>query len=153
MICIFLVTFLDPCRPTPSRVPLTLSLDTFRGIIFVGGFSYADTLDSAKGWAGSIRFNSRVQEQFQAFYNRQDTWSLGICNGCQLMALLGWVPATAGSGKGVQAQLPDLEQPRFVHNKSGRFESRYVMVKIAQDTPSVLLKGMGGAQVCAWESY
>jgi len=121
------------------------SLDTFRGIIFVGGFSYADTLDSAKGWAGTIRFNDRVLAQFQAFYNRPDTWSLGICNGCQLMALLGWVPATAAN-----QQLPDLKQPRFVHNKSGRFESRWVMVKIAEDTPSVLLKGMGGSTVGVW---
>ncbi|GAX86623.1 hypothetical protein CEUSTIGMA_g14031.t1, partial [Chlamydomonas eustigma] len=91
----------------------------------------------------------------QTFYNRHDTWSLGICNGCQLMALLGWVPATGSSSKqpvmsGTAAQLPDLEQPRFVHNKSGRFESRYVMVQIAEDTPSVLLNGMGGSQIGVW---
>ena len=73
------------------------------------------------------------------------------------MALLGWVPATGNNattttpaGGGVSAQLPDLSQPRFVHNKSGRFESRYVMVKIAEETPSVLLKGMGGAQLGVW---
>lgn len=102
------------------------SLDTFQGIIFVGGFSYADVLDSAKGWAGTIRFNERVLKQFEAFYGRADTWSLGICNGCQLMALLGWVPAPA------QAHLPDLAQPRFVHNASGRFESRYVQVRRGQ---------------------
>lgn len=56
----------------------------------------------------------------QEFYNRPDTFSLGICNGCQLMALLGWVPATAAPEGGVAAQLPDLQQPRFVHNTSGR---------------------------------
>lgn len=95
-------------------------LDSFRGIIFVGGFSYADVLDSAKGWAGTIKFNNRVLKQFQEFYNRPDTFSLGICNGCQLMALLGWVPATASKDGGVAAQLQDLQQPRFVHNKSGR---------------------------------
>lgn len=95
-------------------------LDSFRGIIFVGGFSYADVLDSAKGWAGTIKFNNRVLKQFQEFYNRSDTFSLGICNGCQLMALLGWVPATANKDGGVAAQLQDLQQPRFVHNKSGR---------------------------------
>ena len=61
----------------------------------------------------------------QAFYNRKDTWSLGICNGCQLMALLGWVPATGDKTGLTSAQLPDLAQPRFVHNKSGRFESRW----------------------------
>ena len=59
-------------------------------------------------------------KQFQAFYNRKDTFSLGICNGCQLQALLGWVPATGAEGGGVAAQLPDARQPRFVHNKSGR---------------------------------
>lgn len=85
-----------------------------------GGFSYADVLDSAKGWAATIRFNERVLKQFQEFYNRPDTFSLGICNGCQLQALLGWVPATASADGGVAAQLPDLQQPRFVHNTSGR---------------------------------
>eukprot|EP00798_Chlamydomonas_sp_ICE-L_P025491 gene25491-11147_t len=132
------------------------SLDTFRGIIFVGGFSYADTLDSAKGWAGTIRFNEKVLSQFQEFYNRQDTWSLGVCNGCQLMALLGWVPASGTNGSttgGPEAILPDLEQPRFVHNSSGRFESRYVMVNIAEDTPSVLLKNMGGATIGVWAAH
>lgn len=88
------------------------SLDSFRGIIFVGGFSYADVMDSAKGWAGTIRFNEKVLAQFQAFYNRPDTFSLGICNGCQLMALLGWVPATAAPSGKTDAILPDLKQPR-----------------------------------------
>ena len=64
----------------------------FRGVVFVGGFSYADTLDSAKGWAGTILFNDDLWGQFRAFYNREDTFSLGVCNGCQLMALLGWIP-------------------------------------------------------------
>ena len=64
----------------------------FRGLVFVGGFSYADTLDSAKGWAGTILFNDDIWSQFKNFYNRDDTFSLGVCNGCQLMALLGWIP-------------------------------------------------------------
>ena len=68
-----------------------VSINDFRGLVFVGGFSYADVLDSAKGWAGVIKFNKNVWEQLQAFYNREDTFSLGVCNGCQLMALLGWV--------------------------------------------------------------
>ena len=65
---------------------------SFSGIIFVGGFSYADVLDSAKGWAACITQNDDLQAQFAAFKARHDTFSLGICNGCQLMALLGWVP-------------------------------------------------------------
>jgi len=66
------------------------NLDAFRGCVFVGGFSYADVLDSAKGWAGGIRFNPSVKKQFEDFYNRSDTFSLGVCNGCQLSALLGY---------------------------------------------------------------
>jgi phosphoribosylformylglycinamidine synthase len=121
------------------------SLDDFRGLVFVGGFSYADVLDSAKGWAGTIRFNERVRAQFDAFRARPDTWSLGVCNGCQLMALLGWVPSAAGA-----AALPDAAQPRFVHNASGRFESRWVTVRVEDDSPAVLLKGMGGATMGVW---
>jgi phosphoribosylformylglycinamidine synthase len=91
----------------------TATLDAFRGIVFVGGFSYADTLDSAKGWASAIRFSDKVLSQFEAFYARKDTFSLGVCNGCQLLALLGWVP------RGEGGHLSDLAQPRFVHNTSG----------------------------------
>ncbi len=86
----------------------------------MGGFSYADVLESAKGWAGTIRFSASLQQQFQAFYSRPDTFSLGVCNGCQLMALLGWVPGTGQHQDGV---LPDAVQPRFIHNSSGRCES------------------------------
>lgn len=125
----------------------TVTLDQFQGIVFVGGFSYADVMDSAKGWAGTIRFNDRLWSQFQAFYARADTFSLGICNGCQLMALLGWVPAT---GPADAALLEDAVQPRFVHNSSGRFESRWTMVRIEEDSPSIMLRGMGGAQIGVW---
>nr|XP_060635941.1 phosphoribosylformylglycinamidine synthase-like [Anolis sagrei ordinatus] len=80
-----------------------MTLDSFRGLVFVGGFSYADVLGSAKGWAASVTFNPRARAQFQAFYQRKDTFSLGVCNGCQLMALLGWVgvdsPNTKDEGK------------------------------------------------------
>ena len=72
-------------------------------------------MESAKGWAGTIRFSDSLRSQFHAFYARHDTFSLGICNGCQLMALLGWVPGTGELGP-----LPDIVQPRFVHNSSGR---------------------------------
>ncbi|GFY85164.1 purine biosynthesis 4 [Actinidia rufa] len=75
-----------------------ISLQKFRGIVFVGGFSYADVLDSAKGWSASIRFNQPLLKQFQEFYERPDTFSLGVCNGCQLMALLGWVPGPEVGG-------------------------------------------------------
>ncbi len=69
-----------------------IDLSGFRGIAAVGGFSYADVPESAKGWAATIRFNKQLQAQFHDFYNRPDTFTLGICNGCQLFGLLGWVP-------------------------------------------------------------
>ena len=123
-------------------------LEDYRGIVFVGGFSYADVLDSAKGWAGSIRFNESLWAQFQAFYARDDTFSLGICNGCQLMALLGFIPAEGGLGA-----TPDEKQPRFIHNDSGRFESRWVTVGIDEKTPAVMLDGMGGSKIGVWIAH
>ena len=140
-------------QPNPTSTPISNILrhptpppTASQGIIFVGGFSYADTLDSAKGWAGTIRFNDRLLSQFKAFYNRPDTWSLGICNGCQLMALLGWVPAPGA------VQIADVKQPRFVHNASGRFESRWVQVRI-EKSPAVLLKGMEGMVAGVWAAH
>jgi len=115
----------------------------FRGIAFVGGFSYADVFDSAKGWSGSLRFNEKVWTQFEQFYDRKDTFSLGICNGCQLMALLGWVP-----WKGIR----QVDQPRFVHNASGRFESRWVNVKIMPSN-AMMLKGMEGSVIGSWSQH
>jgi len=120
-----------------------IRLDDFRGIAFVGGFSYADVLDSAKGWAGVIRFHKKLFEQFQVFYKRPDTFSLGVCNGCQLMALLGWVPWEG---------IPDSMQPRFIQNKSGRFESRFSTVRI-QSSPSIMLKGMEGSILGVWVAH
>ncbi len=120
-----------------------VTLSSFRGIAFVGGFSYADVLDSAKGWSGVIRFNKKLYEQFHEFYRRHDTFSLGVCNGCQLMALLGWVPWEG---------IPDTLQPRFIQNKSGRFESRFAAVRIFE-SPAIMLKGMEGSVLGIWASH
>jgi phosphoribosylformylglycinamidine synthase len=120
-----------------------INLDGFRGVAFVGGFSYADVLDSAKGWAGAIRFNSTLRDEFHRFYRREDTFSLGVCNGCQLMALLGWVP------------WPDIEErgkPRFIRNRSGRFESRFSTVRILE-SPSIMLSGMEGSVLGVWVAH
>jgi len=125
-----------------------VTLDAFRGLVFVGGFSYADVLDSGKGWAGVIKFNEGVHRQFQDFYKRDDTFSLGVCNGCQLMALLGWIP---GAGTGVE-DLTEEEQPRLLHNESGKFESRFSSVKI-MDGPSIMLKGMEGSSLGIWVAH
>jgi phosphoribosylformylglycinamidine synthase len=120
-----------------------IRLDDFKGAAFVGGFSYADVLDSAKGWAGVIRFRSRLYEQFKSFYERQDTFSLGVCNGCQLMALLGWVPWEG---------IPDNIHPRFIKNKSGRFESRFSTVRILS-SPSIMLRGMEESILGVWVAH
>ena len=120
-----------------------IRLPDFRGLVFVGGFSYADVLDSAKGWAGVIRFNPRLREEFEAFYGRPDTFSLGVCNGCQLMALLGWVP---------WAGVADPDRPRFVRNRSGRFESRFSTVRI-EPGPAVMLEGMAGGVLGVWVAH
>ncbi|KHN07581.1 Putative phosphoribosylformylglycinamidine synthase, chloroplastic/mitochondrial [Glycine soja] len=127
-----------------------ISLLDFRGIVFVGGFSYADVLDSAKGWSASIRFNESVLQQFQEFYKRPDTFSLGVCNGCQLMALLGWVPGPQVGG--VHGAGGDLSQPRFIHNESGRFECRFTSVTI-KDSPAIMFKGMAGSTLGIWAAH
>ncbi|AGF77805.1 phosphoribosylformylglycinamidine synthase, single chain form [Desulfocapsa sulfexigens DSM 10523] len=111
-----------------------ITLDGFRGIAAVGGFSYADVPESAKGWAATIRFNDTLKKMFREFYERPDTFSLGICNGCQLFGLLGLVP-----WQDIEAE----KQPRFIHNLSGRFESRWSTVKV-EKSPALMLKGMEG---------
>ena len=138
---------MDPWDVTMSDL-LTgkTKLSDFRGVVFVGGFSYADVMDSAKGWAGGIRFNDDLKNQFKQFYERKDTFSLGVCNGCQLMALLGFVPSQTGK----VAEAPDAKQPRFIHNDSGRFESRFVTVGIDANTPSIMFKDMGGSRMGVW---
>ena len=121
----------------------TITLDRFRGLVAVGGFAHADVLDAAKGWAASIRFNSGLWSQFQAFLDRPDTFSLGVCNGCQLLALLGLVP-----WRGIN----DTAQPRFVRNVSGRFESRFATVTV-RPSPAIMLRGMQGSTLGIWSAH
>ena len=109
-----------------------VDLENFRGLAAVGGFSYADVPESAKGWAATILFNDRLKGMFDAFYNRKDIFTLGVCNGCQLFGLLGWVPW--------QGLSPE-RQPRFVRNTSSRFESRWTTVRVLQSN-AMMLKGM-----------
>lgn len=145
MLSAFHAAGLEPWDVTVSDlVGGNVTLDGFRGVVFVGGFSYADVLDSGKGWAGVIKFNEGVRKQFDDFRKRKDTFSLGVCNGCQLMALLGWIP----NGDG----LPEERQPRLLENESGKFESRFSSVKVV-DGPSVLLKGMAGSSLGVWVAH
>lgn len=92
-------------------------------------------MGSAKGWAASIKFNQKISEQFVKFFARPDTFSLGVCNGCQLMALIGWV-GTAITGK----EKPDI---LLEHNNSERFECRWSTVKI-EKSKAIMLKDMEG---------
>nr|XP_056719462.1 phosphoribosylformylglycinamidine synthase [Euleptes europaea] len=128
-----------------------MSLDSFRGLVFVGGFSYADVLGSAKGWAASVTFNPRAQAQFQAFHHRKDTFSLGVCNGCQLMALLGWVGT---ENPDAEVEVGGSIKPGVLlsPNNSGRFESRFVALNI-EESPALMLRGMAGSTLGIWVAH
>lgn len=127
-----------------------ITLDSFRGLVFVGGFSYADVLGSARGWAASVIYNASARAQFEAFRRRRDTFSLGVCNGCQLMALLGWVAPDAQKNEHKDG---DISQGVLLsHNLSGRFESRFVSVAI-QASPSIMLQGMAGSVLGVWVAH
>jgi len=107
-------------------------LARFQALVACGGFSYGDVLGAGEGWAKSILFNARLREQFAAFFERPDTLSLGVCNGCQMMsALASLIPGTAS-------------WPRFVRNRSEQFEGRLGMVEVLP-SPSLLLQGMAGS--------
>jgi phosphoribosylformylglycinamidine synthase len=109
-------------------------LEDFQGVVACGGFSYGDTLGAGIGWARSITFNPLLSEQFQGFFARQDTFGLGVCNGCQMFAEL------ADIIPGAQAW------PRFTTNQSERFEARLSMVEVLE-SPSLFLQGMAGSRL------
>ncbi|OON63093.1 phosphoribosylformylglycinamidine synthase [Massilia sp. KIM] len=108
-------------------------LDDFHGIIAVGGFSYGDVLGAGEGWAKTILFNPALAEQFAKFFQRQDTFGLGVCNGCQMLSNL-------------KSIIPGAHAwPKFTRNKSEQFEARYGMVEVL-DSPSIFFQGMAGTQ-------
>ncbi len=111
-----------------------VSLDQFKGLVACGGFSYGDVLGAGEGWAKSILFNSRVRDQFQDFFNRDDSFTLGVCNGCQMLSNL-------------HQLIPGAELwPHFVRNLSEQFEARVAMVEVPQSA-SILLQGMAGSRM------
>lgn len=120
-----------------------ITLNEFHMLALVGGFAYMDVPEAAKGWAATILYSERLREQFDRFYNRSDTLSLGVCNGCQLMALLGWVPWQT---------VEDSSKVRFLTNRSERFESRFPAVKVMA-SPAVLLRSMEGSVLGVWSSH
>ena len=108
-------------------------LSSFIGLAACGGFSYGDVLGAGSGWAKTILFNAQLRDAFAAFFARPDTFSLGVCNGCQMMAQL-------------RDLVPGAEHwPRFVRNVSSRYEARICMVEV-QPTSSIFLAGMEGAR-------
>ncbi|MEW6998323.1 phosphoribosylformylglycinamidine synthase [Colwelliaceae bacterium BS250] len=111
-----------------------VDLNDFKGLVACGGFSYGDVLGAGEGWAKSILFNDNAREMFREFFHRDDTFSLGVCNGCQMLSNLKEI--IPGS---------DL-WPHFVQNKSERFEARFSLVEI-QESPSILFKGMEGSRM------
>lgn len=111
-----------------------LSLESFKGLVACGGFSYGDVLGAGEGWAKSILFNDKLSEMFKTFFHREDTFSLGVCNGCQMMSNL-------------RSLIPGADHwPRFVTNKSERFEARFSLVEI-QESNSVFFQGMTGSRM------
>ncbi len=116
------------------------TLEDINLIVFVGGFSNSDVLGSAKGWAGAFIFNPKAKEALDKFYSREDTLSLGVCNGCQLMIELGVVT-------------PDhAVKPKMLHNDSGKFESAFLNVEI-QENNSVMLKSLSGSRLGIWVAH
>jgi phosphoribosylformylglycinamidine synthase len=109
-------------------------LDQFVGFVACGGFAYGDTLGAGEGWARSVLFNPQLAEQFAAFFNRKDTFALGVCNGCQMMAALS--PIIPGAH----------EWPQFTRNKSEQFEARLSLVEVL-DSPSIFFAGMAGSRI------
>lgn len=111
-----------------------VKLADFKGLAACGGFSYGDVLGAGAGWAKSILFNSRAREEFSAFFQRTDTFALGVCNGCQMMSHLRDIIPGAG------------HWAHFSRNVSEQFEARFVMVEV-QHSPSVIFDGMAGSMM------
>jgi len=111
-----------------------VSLKDFKGLAACGGFSYGDVLGAGGGWAASVLHNARARDEFEAFFNRDDSFALGVCNGCQMMSRLKDI-------------IPGAEHwPRFERNLSEQFEARFVMVEVPE-SPSILFEGMAGSRM------
>lgn len=111
-----------------------VDLADFRGLVACGGFSYGDVLGAGEGWAKSILFNETARKAFAEFFAREDTFALGVCNGCQMLSNL-------------RELIPGTDHwPHFVRNQSEQFEARTVMVQV-EHSPSVLLQGMEGSRM------
>ena len=125
------------------------TLEDVNMIVFCGGFSNSDVLGSAKGWAGAFKWNKQAAEALKRFYARNDTLSLGICNGCQLMIELGLIRPNS------TAQNSDSTEPKQIkmsHNDSGKFESRFLDVTINPNN-TVMLGTLAGSRLGIWVAH
>ena len=116
------------------------SLEDIQLLVAVGGFSNSDVLGSAKGWAGSFIFNSIAKKALENFFDRDDTLSLGVCNGCQLFIELGLI------------NKDHTIKPKMLHNDSGKFECIFSSVEI-KDSSSIMLRGMEGSKLGVWSAH
>ena len=117
------------------------TLDDVRFAVFCGGFSNSDVLGSAKGWAGGFRYNEKAKTALNNFFAREDTLSLGVCNGCQLLMELGLVFPEMGE-----------KHPKMARNLSNKFESTFVSVEI-QENESILLHSLSGYKLGIWVAH
>jgi phosphoribosylformylglycinamidine synthase len=109
-------------------------ISEFKGFAACGGFSYGDVLGAGEGWAKSILFNARARDQFEAFFRREDSFALGVCNGCQMMSNL-------------HELIPGADNwPHFVKNRSEQFEARFVTLEV-QHSASIFFDGMAGSRI------
>jgi phosphoribosylformylglycinamidine synthase len=122
------------------------TLDEVNLIVFCGGFSNSDVLGSAKGWAGAFLFNPKAKEALDRFYAREDTLSLGICNGCQLMVELGLTE------NGERGMLGSQSRMKMLHNDSHKFESGFLTLDIPQNK-SVMFGTLGGSKLGIWVAH
>ena len=111
-----------------------VKLSDFHGLAACGGFSYGDVLGAGEGWAKSILFHDTVRSEFAAYFNRPDTFTLGVCNGCQMLSAL-------------QELIPGTEHwPRFARNTSEQYEARLTLVRV-EPSPSIMMAGMAGSHL------
>uniref|UniRef100_A0A0N5AFB3 Glutamine amidotransferase type-1 domain-containing protein n=1 Tax=Syphacia muris TaxID=451379 RepID=A0A0N5AFB3_9BILA len=117
------------------------SLRHFNGLVFTAGFTYADALGAGKGWAARITYDEKIRKEIESFRNRSNTFSLGVSNGCQLMARLGWIGMTETNEQTVQLK----------PNDCGRFQSSFNSVKISK-SPSIFFSGMENSILGVWSA-
>ncbi len=116
------------------------TLEDIQFIVAVGGFSNSDVLGSAKGWDGAFLYNEKAKKALNNFFAREDTLSLGVCNGCQLFVELGLINQN------------HEEKPKMLHNDSGKFECNFTSVEI-QENNSVMFKTMAGSKLGIWAAH